>query len=695
MEENDIILKPIYKSKKDIINRIPYINTENDDISNLLTKNINIYPIPKKYKNLTRKNLTYQNFLDFTYDFNSINENKIKMPDHLKIKQKYELLENKVHTPFSPPKRTKKIAPLLITGLNTPNNKKYSKIFSSSRKSFENSEVKTKSSSHKFTKSNFFNYNSSNSNNILYPSEISKSNIHFHGNLDKFTKNENKDEGLKAFVLKSKLILKEKIIKQELADKLNYHNELHVEGINALNKKKEQLLKNLKLFDIFGKVYVHYIRELIQEEMQERRFYNLLKNQKIELENEITKILKKIERVKIELSKYESLKNFFKFSKSGLESLINKEKKGNEENGNIQKTEEKTTNEKKERVSPNQIKDFQKNLFIALNKKLLSYRHRKPNEKSQSQKKNNYLSKYNSLKPSPKKLELNPINEKEKEKEKEKQVESKKGKAHRRKSKRKSSMLVHQTQYDYIFTKVENSILKNIEVSDNQRNQIFEEKKDLEETKKYFNKQNKYINEVLEEKENILSRLKEENYKLKMKFISFSKKTFEENLSQNKLEQKMLEIILNIHSKINIQEILKSKNILYMLKLKSQDFLERYKKTKIIFLIKTIELIISYLVSKKNKYLSEPKLREQLKNFLYVLENDKKIRMNKLNKEMLQKKLENKKTRALDKATKIRFFSYRKFDLTHYKSRKNKDRKEQIYNKTTADEMYQQWISYE
>jgi hypothetical protein len=69
--------------------------------------------------------------------------------------------------------------------------------------------------------------------------------------------------------------------------------------------------------------------------------------------------------------------------------------------------------------------------------------------------------------------------------------------------------------------------------------------------------------------------------------------------------------------------------------------------------------------------------------------------MNKLNKEMLQKKLENKKTRALDKATKIRFFSYRKFDLTHYKSRKNKDRKEQIYNKTTADEMYQQWISYE
>ena len=69
--------------------------------------------------------------------------------------------------------------------------------------------------------------------------------------------------------------------------------------------------------------------------------------------------------------------------------------------------------------------------------------------------------------------------------------------------------------------------------------------------------------------------------------------------------------------------------------------------------------------------------------------------MNKLNKKMLKKEMDNKKVKALNKATKIRFFSYRKFDLSHYKSRKNKERKEQIYNKTTPDEMYEQGISYQ
>ena len=149
MEENEI-LKPIYLSKKDIINNIPYLYTEKEDNTYYITKNLKNYSIPKKQKNLGRKNLTYQNFLDFTYDFNNITEHKLKMPDHLKIKQKYELMFNKGYSPFQPKKARKKIAPLLITGLNTTNNGKYSNIFSSSQKTFENSDIKTKSSSHKF-----------------------------------------------------------------------------------------------------------------------------------------------------------------------------------------------------------------------------------------------------------------------------------------------------------------------------------------------------------------------------------------------------------------------------------------------------------------------------------------------------------------------------------------------------------------
>ena len=107
-----------------------------------------------------------------------------------------------------------------------------------------------------------------------------------------------------------------------------------------------------------------------------------------------------------------------------------------------------------------------------------------------------------------------------------------------------------------------------------------------------------------------------------------------------------------------------------MLKLKSDEFLERFKKPKIIFSIKIIELIIAYLISKKTEYLSDPKLKEKLKNFLFALENDKKIRMNNLNKIILKKQIEKKKEVAYEKSTKIRFLPYRKYDLSHFKKRK-------------------------
>ena len=705
MEENEIILKPIYLSKKDMLNKIRYINTEKDDNSYHIKKIMNNYSNPKKYKNLERKNLTYQNFFDFTYDFNNITEHKIKMPDHLKIKQKNELMLDKGYSPFMPKKPRKKIAPLLITGLNTPNNKKYSNIFSTSQKSFENSDIKTKASSNKFNRSNFFNYNSSNKNDLFFPSEISKSIIHFNSNIDKFTKNENKDEGLKAFVLKSKLILKEKIIRQELTDKLNYHNELDTKEINILNKKKEQLLKNLKLFDIFDKVYIHYIKEIIEEEAKERRNYNLLNQTKNELQNEIIKLHKKIDRIKSDLKSYESLKRFFKFSKSGLDSLLNKENKENENNEKNENIKEKKENEhvkenkdneiikneKKMIVPQNKRFGFKKNLSISKNDNLLSFKHKTLIEKENSKKKNNYFFRYNSFKPMTIKSGLKEVDENENYRKNIKKKEI----LNRRKSRRKSSMIVHQKQYEHIFINVENSILRNIEIADKKRNLIYEEKKNLKETENYFNKRNKYINEIIEEKEIILTRLKEENYNIRMKYNTVSKINLEESKSQNILEKKMLDIIYNINRMLNLQEILNMKNLIFMLKLNSGDFLLRYKKAKFIFLIKIIELIISYLIGKKNKYMSEPKLREEFKNFLFMLENDKKIRMNKLNKEMLQKEMDNRKAKALDKATKIRFFSYRKFDLTPSKFRKNKTKIEQINNKTTDDEQYEQWILYD
>ena len=184
MDDYEQVLKPIYFSKKDILKGVSRIKTEYNENTSQLTK----YPIKnssqKKYANLGKKNLTYQNFYDYIYDYNNINEHQIKMPNHLKIKQKYHLLLDKNYSSnMSKVPTKKKITPLLITGINTPNNNNYNKfekLFSTSKNSIENSELKTKSSSKRFIQSNLFSFNSSDKNELIFPSEISKSKIHFN-----------------------------------------------------------------------------------------------------------------------------------------------------------------------------------------------------------------------------------------------------------------------------------------------------------------------------------------------------------------------------------------------------------------------------------------------------------------------------------------------------------------------------------
>ncbi len=304
MSEHEIILpKPVYHSKRDLLRKMPYIKTEKNYNISEISKNTNLLPLKKKYANLSKKNLTYQNFLEYNYDLNNITENKIRMPDHLKIKKKYELLIDSDYSSFTSKnsnKNNKKISNFLITGLNTPNNKykKYNQIYPGKQNSFENSEIKTKASSNKHTKSFVINYNYSNKKNYFFSSSLSKSFIHFHGRIDQFTKNENKDEGLKAFIQKSRIILKEKIIQKELESKLNYQSDIYVEKINDLNKKDFTFRRNYYLLNIYDDIYVHYLRYLKQQLAEESIKYNKSKKQKIMLENEVTNILKKIEKNK-------------------------------------------------------------------------------------------------------------------------------------------------------------------------------------------------------------------------------------------------------------------------------------------------------------------------------------------------------------------------------------------------------------
>ena len=691
MSEHEIILpKPVYHSKRDLLRKMPYIKTEKNYNISEISKNTNLLPLKKKYANLSKKNLTYQNFLEYNYDLNNITENKIRMPDHLKIKKKYELLIDSDYSSFTSKnsnKNNKKISNFLITGLNTPNNKykKYNQIYPGKQNSFENSEIKTKASSNKHTKSFVINYNYSNKKDYFFSSSLSKSFIHFHGRIDQFTKNENKDEGLKAFIQKSRIILKEKIIQKELESKLNYQSDIYVEKINDLNKKNFTFRRNYYLLNIYDDIYVHYLRYLKQKLAEESIKYNKSKKQKIMLENEVTSILKKIEKNKNKLTYFRSIEKFFKYTKEGLQSLSEKENQ----------KELKINNKKpKQAVEEKQLKENQKNFNKLVGMKLLSLRNRKTPE-SNDNKKLNSFSRYNSFKNSIKKPEpilvLNNLNDDNTERN---NIKRNKAMSVKRKSVKKASVSVFKRQYDYIFTNYENKILQNLEITDNQRKKIWEEKKNLEEAKNISNQEKNYIDEIIIQKENILYNLKKDNKLLKQKLNSYSETTYQKELSQNILEQKILFMISNIEPKLNIPEIVKIKNLYSMLKLNPQDFLERFRTTKIMFLIKIIELIIFYLISKKNEYLSEPKLKETLKDFLYALENEKKIRMNNLNKKMIKEQMAKRKIKAYDKATRVRFLAYRKFDLNNFKIKKNKSLKDKYKSKTMNDNQYDEWILY-
>ena len=691
MSEHEIILpKPVYHSKRDLLRKMPYIKTEKNYNISEISKNTNLLPLKKKYANLSKKNLTYQNFLEYNYDLNNITENKIRMPDHLKIKKKYELLIDSDYSSFTSKnsnKNNKKISNFLITGLNTPNNKykKYNQIYPGKQNSFENSEIKTKASSNKHTKSFVINYNYSNKKDYFFSSSLSKSFIHFHGRIDQFTKNENKDEGLKAFIQKSRIILKEKIIQKELESKLNYQSDIYVEKINDLNKKDFTFRRNYYLLNIYDDIYVHYLRYLKQKLAEESIKYNKSKKQKIMLENEVTSILKKIEKNKNKLTYFRSIEKFFKYTKEGLQSLSEKENP----------KEIKINNKKpKQAVEEKQLKENQKNFNKLVGMKLLSLRNKKTPE-SNDNKKLNSFSRYNSFKNSIKKPEpilvLNNLNDDNTERN---NIKRNKAMSVKRKSVKKASVSVFKRQYDYIFTNYENKILQNLEITDNQRKKIWEEKKNLEEAKNISNQEKNYIDEIIIQKENILYNLKKDNKLLKQKLNSYSETTYQKELSQNILEQKILFMISNIEPKLNIPEIVKIKNLYSMLKLNPQDFLERFRTTKIMFLIKIIELIIFYLISKKNEYLSEPKLKETFKDFLYALENEKKIRMNNLNKKMIKEQMAKRKIKAYDKATRVRFLAYRKFDLNNFKIKKNKSLKDKYKSKTMNDNQYDEWILY-
>ena len=102
--------------------------------------------------------------------------------------------------------------------------------------------------------------------------------------------------------------------------------------MKVINEKERQLRNNLKMLDIFEEAYIHYLRRLEGEEDKERRNLLFQKNKKMQLENDITNLQKKIETIKIKLLSFQNIKSLFEYSQR--DSQKNNNTKKNEVDAN-------------------------------------------------------------------------------------------------------------------------------------------------------------------------------------------------------------------------------------------------------------------------------------------------------------------------------------------------------------------------
>ena len=172
------------------------------------------------------------------------------------------------------------------------------------------------------------------------------------------------------------------------------------------------------------------------------------------------------------------------------------------------------------------------------------------------------------------------------------------------------------------------------------------------------------------------------------------KNTESNDCFKNKLDSKIYNILGSFNAEINIEQNLCIRNLFYLLKMKEDDFYDKMKITKLIYMLKIIELFWSFLNNLKNKYLNEPKLKKKYENASKIIEKEKNLRMIKLNKEYLKQKQDEKKMQLIKKSTQIRFFTYKKYDIKNRKKNIKHFRTKNINNKNNSEINYEPWLTY-
>ena len=689
--EKNKITKMKNLSKKDILKKISYIKvsemnetqfnkesmkSRNDKFSlHKRKKHLTCFNFFNSQNNSKRKNgREKKTNLDSLYD----SENSTFISNNLKCVN----LDLPLACLFSPIKSIKPNVNVI--------NLKANQLFTGKSCNNIHTEIRPKSSTtnnlklNKTTHNSFYNRNDSK----FLSQSSSKSNLYYRNNklYNSFKLNTSYSkisrENVSSFLDKTRMIQKGKIIKLEIKNKFKSESDFNREKLNKIEESKIEYLKNIELLNKYDKAFSDYLKNLENEKIEQKKIRSQLIRQKIELEILIQNMKKEINNLKKKLKKSKNYKELFFFIRYGVDS-----KRKAEENKRIlllTETKEKPENKVKineENLSskPQTPKSYEKT-----NKKFVKSKSKYLFERMDSKTKikfnNNNLKKYVKLRKS--NSFFNSINETN---------------SSPIVDYSKPLILNEQLDFNDIFSKKENNILYDLNKLNIKKREINNLKQDLEQIEKKEKIKNIEFHEnniIISSKIKMVDFLKKENERLQNN-LNLMIKSSSKTIFTDKLEKKILFVLKSINNEINIEETFKMKNLFYTLKMDPSDFLNKNHISKTLYMIKTIEYIVFYIIGKINKYMNDPNLKEIYKNVLLQFEKEKTKLIHDLIKEEIKKDFEEKKINFFKKMNKIRLISSRKFDV-----KKSDDYKKLIINNNISksnkklNDKYERWLSY-
>ena len=482
-------------------------------------------------------------------------------------------------------------------------------------------------------------------------------------------------ENVSSFLDKTRMIQKGKIIKLEIKNKFSSEYDFNREKINKIEESKIEYMKNIELLNKYDKTFSDYLKNLENEKIEQKKICSQLIRQKIELEILIQNMKKDLNNLTKKLKKYKNYKELFFFIRYGVDS-----KRKAAENNRILLLTENKNNSNDENLS---IKSQSPKLNEKANKKIVKskskYLFERMDSKSKIKYNNNNIRTYVSLRKS--NSSFNSFNEANPP-----VIDYS-----------KPLILNEQLDFNEIFAKKENNILYDLNKLNIKKREINNLKQDLEQIEKREKIKSIEFHEnniIIFSKIKMLDFLKKENERLQNN-LNLMIKSSSKIIFTNKLEKKNFYVLKSINNEINIEEKFKMKNLFYTLKMDPSDFLNKNHISKTLYMIKTIEYIVFYIIDIINKYMNDPNLKDIYKNVLIMFEKEKTNLIHDLIKEEIKKEFEEKKINFFKKMNKIRLISSRKFDV-----KKSDDYKKVLINNNISKsnkkqkDKYERWLSY-